>query len=68
MNTLTLNVQPRETGKKAVKATRNAGLVPGVLYGAHQEPVHFAAELLDPDNLHFVVVGRPDGLDSSAGN
>ena len=27
-----------------------------------------AAELLDPDNLHFVVVGRPDGLDSSAGN
>ncbi|PJE36303.1 peptidase M16 [Pseudooceanicola lipolyticus] len=27
-----------------------------------------AAELLDPENLHFVVVGRPDGLDSSAGN
>jgi large subunit ribosomal protein L25 len=47
MDTLTLNVQPRETGKKAVKATRNAGLVPGVLYGAHQEPVHFAAEVLD---------------------
>lgn len=47
MNTLTLNVQSRETGKKATKATRNAGLVPGVLYGAHQEPVHFAAEVLD---------------------
>ena len=47
MDTLTLNVQPRETGKKAAKATRNAGLVPGVLYGAHQEPVHFAAEVLD---------------------
>ncbi|NNF57991.1 MAG: 50S ribosomal protein L25 [Rhodothermaceae bacterium] len=47
MDTLTLNVQPRETGKKAVKATRNAGLVPGVLYGAHQEPVHFSTEVLD---------------------
>ena len=27
-----------------------------------------ARELLDPDNLHFVVVGKPDGLESSAGN
>ena len=27
-----------------------------------------AAELLEPENLHFVVVGQPEGLQSSAGN
>ena len=24
-----------------------------------------AAELLDPENLHFVVVGQPEGLEAS---
>lgn len=46
MTTLTLNVTPRETGTSAARAVRREGLVPGVLYGAHQEPVHFAAEAL----------------------
>ena len=27
-----------------------------------------AKELLDPDHLHFVVVGKPDGLESTASN
>ena len=36
----------RETGKKAAKATRKAGLVPCVLYGPHTEPVHFAVPTL----------------------
>lgn len=27
-----------------------------------------AAELLDPDGLHFVVVGQPEGLESTPGN
>jgi large subunit ribosomal protein L25 len=47
MDTLNLNARPRETGKAAVKATRRDGLVPCVLYGPHQEPVHFAVEVLD---------------------
>ena len=46
MDTLTLTSTARETGKKAVKATRKAGLVPCVLYGAHTEPVHFSVETL----------------------
>jgi large subunit ribosomal protein L25 len=46
MQSITLDVQPRETGKKATKAVRNAGLVPCVLYGSHTEPVHFAVETL----------------------
>lgn len=46
MQSITLDVQPRETGKKAAKAVRNAGLVPCVLYGSHTEPVHFAVETL----------------------
>lgn len=46
MDTLTLTADTRETGKKATKAVRNAGLVPCVLYGAHTEPVHFAVETL----------------------
>ena len=46
MDTLTLNAAPRETGKKATKAVRNAGNVPCVLYGHAQEPVHFAVEQL----------------------
>ena len=47
MDTLVLTATPRETGKKAVKATRVAGLVPCVLYGPHMaQPVHFAVPTL----------------------
>ncbi len=44
MNTLHLPASPRQTGKKAVKAVRREGRVPCVLYGPHQEPLHFASE------------------------
>lgn len=47
MQTITLNIQQRETGKKAVKAVRNAGLVPCVLYGSNTEPIHFSTETLE---------------------
>ncbi len=53
MQTLTLDAQARETGKKATKAVRNAGLVPCVLYGSHTEPVHFAVETLAVRPLLF---------------
>ena len=46
MQTITLNVQPRELGKKAVKAVRREGNVPCVLYGSHTEPVHFSVPIL----------------------
>ena len=46
MQSITLDVRPRETGKKAVKAVRREGLVPCVLYGSHTDPVHFAVETL----------------------
>lgn len=46
MDTLTLNAQPRETGKKSTKAVRREGLVPCVLYGSETEPVHFSVEEL----------------------
>lgn len=46
MDTYNLPVEPRETGKKAAKAVRNADRVPCVLYGAHTEPVHFSVETL----------------------
>ncbi|MEM1054334.1 MAG: 50S ribosomal protein L25 [Bacteroidota bacterium] len=39
--------EPRETGKKATKATRNEGRVPCVLYGPSTEPVHFSVPTLD---------------------
>src|SRR5690242_3067996 len=36
-----LTVQKRtEVGRNAVKKVRTAGFVPGVLYGARQQPVH----------------------------
>jgi len=47
MQTITLNVQPRELGKKAVKAVRREGNVPCVLYGSHTEPIHFSVPVLD---------------------
>jgi large subunit ribosomal protein L25 len=46
MQSITLDVQPRETGKTATKAVRREGLVPCVLYGVHTDPVHFAVETL----------------------
>lgn len=39
MSEMTLTVKTRETGKKAVKAVRNKGLVPGVFYKKNTEPV-----------------------------
>lgn len=39
MNTLKIEVQPREPGKKAVRTLRNAGFVPCVVYGAGEETV-----------------------------
>lgn len=47
MQTITLNVQPREVGKKAAKAIRNEGSVPCVLYGSNTEPVHFSVATLE---------------------
>lgn len=47
MDTITLHATPRSTGTKAAKAVRREGRVPCVLYGPHQEPVHFAVETLD---------------------
>ena len=46
MDTYNLPVQPRETGKRAAKATRAADRVPCVLYGVHTTPVHFSVETL----------------------
>ncbi|MCH8030727.1 MAG: 50S ribosomal protein L25 [Bacteroidetes bacterium] len=66
MQTLTLNVQPRELGKKAVKAVRREGRVPCVLYGSHTEPVHFSVPVLDLRPLihtseTYIVVVELDG-------
>lgn len=66
MQTLTLNVQPRELGKKAVKAVRREGRVPCVLYGSHTEPVHFSVPVLDLRPLvhtseTYIVVVEMDG-------
>ncbi|MDX1419575.1 MAG: 50S ribosomal protein L25 [Rubricoccaceae bacterium] len=47
MDTILLNASPRETGKKGTKAVRREDRVPCVLYGPHQDPVHFAVERLD---------------------
>ena len=48
MDSITLTAAaPRETGKKAVKSTRNEGRVPCVLYGPSTEPVHFSVPTLD---------------------
>lgn len=48
MDSITLTAaEARETGKKAVKATRNEDRVPCVLYGPSTEPVHFSVPTLD---------------------
>ncbi len=46
MESIILDAKPRETGKAATKAVRNAGLVPCVLYGSHLAPVHFSVATL----------------------
>ncbi len=46
MNSVAVNGTLRaDTGKKATKAVRNAGQVPGVIYGAEKN-VHFSADTL----------------------
>ncbi|NOZ46676.1 MAG: 50S ribosomal protein L25 [Chlorobi bacterium] len=42
-----LNVKHRETGKKAVKATRNENLVPGIFYTKGDDAIPFAVNPLD---------------------
>lgn len=46
MDAITLDVTPRETGKRAAKEARRAGEVPCVLYGQHTDPVHFRVPVL----------------------
>ena len=58
MQSITLPTQPRETGKKAAKAARRAGLVPCVLYGRATDPVHFAVETLDLRPLIYTTETR----------
>ena len=71
MQSITLPTQPRETGKKAAKATRRDGLVPCVLYGRTTEPVHFSVESLALRPLIFTTETRTvditvDGEDYNA--
>lgn len=46
MDVITIEAQPRETGKRAAKDIRRAEEVPCVLYGAHTDPVHFRVPVL----------------------
>jgi large subunit ribosomal protein L25 len=41
MDTITIEAEPRETGKKATKAVRNRNNVPCILYGPNTDPVAF---------------------------
>ncbi len=71
MQSITLDAQPRETGKTATKAARREGLVPCVLYGVHTDPVHFAVETLALRPLIFTtetyrVALSVDGADHEA--
>ena len=62
MDTITLNAEPRETGKRAARAARRAEHVPCVLYGHHVDPVAFQVEekalkpLIFTDETHVVTV------------
>ncbi len=47
MDAITIDAQPRDTGKRATKAIRRAEEVPCVLYGQHTDPVHFRVPILD---------------------
>lgn len=53
MDALTLNAQSRTLGRSAARAARRAGEVPCVLYGPHQEPVHFQVPVLDLRQLIY---------------
>ncbi|CAN5522145.1 hypothetical protein BH23BAC4_BH23BAC4_13130 [soil metagenome] len=46
MDIITLSAETRATGKSATKAVRREGAVPCVLYGRHQEPIHFRVPVL----------------------
>jgi len=46
MDAITLEAQPRPLGKGKAQAVRRDGEVPCVLYGPHQEPVHFRVPVL----------------------
>jgi len=52
MSQLTLDVKSRESGKKATKAIRHSGLVPGVYYIPGEDSIAFSAE---PRDLHPLV-------------
>ncbi len=41
MVTITIEAQPRETGKRVARAIRRQGWVPCILYGHHVEPIPF---------------------------
>jgi large subunit ribosomal protein L25 len=45
MSALTLEATKRETGKKASKAVRKSGLIPGVFYAKGKEPLPIATTL-----------------------
>ncbi len=53
MDAITLDAQPRDTGKRATKAIRRAEEVPCVLYGQHTDPVHFRVPILDLRSLIY---------------
>ncbi len=54
MKSITINGSKRESvGKKATKALRNAGKVPCVLYAGNGEPVHFAADEIEFNDLVY---------------
>ncbi|TAE29483.1 MAG: 50S ribosomal protein L25 [Candidatus Kapaibacterium sp.] len=42
MSALTIDAKKRELGKKASKAVRNAGLIPGVFYAKGKDPIAIA--------------------------
>ena len=72
MKSITINGSKRESvGKKATQALRNAGQVPGVVYGG-DEPIHFSAEEIAFKNLvytpdvHTVMVSLEDGTKVNA--
>ena len=48
-----------EFGKGVARRLRREWKVPGVIYGSHQEPVHFAVPLLDIQSL-----GRNNGVNA----
>jgi large subunit ribosomal protein L25 len=45
MDTITIEAEPRETGKKATKAVRNKNNVPCILYGPETDPVAFQVSI-----------------------